>query len=64
MLVLSNKSLDYFGNLRRARMTTAQKAMEGDFQLALQRGDYAEMDALYQGGADVIAGSLHPEGML
>ena len=29
-LVAANEALEYFGDLRRARMTTAEKAMEAD----------------------------------
>ena len=49
--------------VRRARMTIAERAMEGDLHLALQSKNYREISTLYfEQGADLIAGALHAEG--
>ena len=61
-LAAANDAIEYFCNLRRSKMTVADKALEGDLLLALQREDLDEIRRLHGKGADLIASALHSAG--
>jgi hypothetical protein len=57
-LVATHGALGHFDDLRRARMTIAEKALEGDLHSALRAKDASRLRAAYTAGADFIAGVL------
>ncbi|KAH6903385.1 ankyrin repeat-containing domain protein [Coprinopsis sp. MPI-PUGE-AT-0042] len=57
-LISANEYLDHFDNLRRTRMTNAEKELEGDLHSAIRAKDESRMTVAYNQGADLIAGVL------
>ncbi|KAH6893815.1 hypothetical protein BKA70DRAFT_816985 [Coprinopsis sp. MPI-PUGE-AT-0042] len=57
-LISTHGALDYFDNLRRTRMTIADKALEADLHSAIRAKDESRMTAAHDQGADLIAGVL------
>ncbi|KAH6902326.1 ankyrin repeat-containing domain protein [Coprinopsis sp. MPI-PUGE-AT-0042] len=57
-VICAHRELDYFDNLRRKRMTIAEKALEGDLHSAIEEKSGLGIDAAYNQGADLIGGAL------
>jgi hypothetical protein len=56
--ISTNGELDYFDNLRRARMTIADKALEGDLHSAIRAKGTSRLSAAFTARGDFIAGVL------
>jgi hypothetical protein len=48
--------MDHFDNLRRARMSIVEKALENDLHSAIRARETSRLDTAYAEGADLIAG--------
>jgi hypothetical protein len=57
-LIATHGALGHFDDLRRARMTIAEKALESDLHSAIQAKSASRLHAAYTAGADFIAGVL------